>query len=296
MFENCSVMLINENNSPIEICKLELAADAQNKICRIFSDATNEMRTNKTKLHFDGSYKPHKDEYLVIGNFQLCDEIKDAVRNPIGVSSYVDKSGVFPSIKAIFVGKREENGNTEKFTISFQRFRKEQRLTHPNGISIYFQNNTFVQETRFGINVSDIVDCCFDENELQFFSYYYARQVFDLSDYYRSATEDEVIDFANNEKLTIQSVESFKESANTWIRRKIAVINDSGVLKNYTASKIKSFAKAAGIDVKVVNKKILIPTDKEAVKIILGFLDEEAWKGPFSKKTFLANSKRVITN
>ena len=29
-------------------------------------------------------------------------------------------------------------------------------------------------------------------------------------------------------------------------------------------------------------------------KIILGFLDEEAYKGPFSQKTYLANSKRPI--
>ena len=46
------------------------------------------------------------------------------------------------------------------------------------------------------------------------------------------------------------------------------------------------------IDVK--DKKIVIPNDKEKIKIILGFLDEEAYKGPFSQKTFLANSKRQV--
>ena len=34
---------------------------------------------------------------------------------------------------------------------------------------------------------------------------------------------------------------------------------------------------------------------QEQVKIILGFLDEEAYKGPFSQNTYLANSKRRVS-
>lgn len=45
---------------------------------------------------------------------------------------------------------------------------------------------------------------------------------------------------------------------------------------------------------KVSARKIIIPDDKEKVKVILDFLDEEAYKGPFSQKTYLANSKRII--
>lgn len=82
--------------------------------------------------------------------------------------------------------------------------------------------------------------------------------------------------------------------ANTWVRRKIAMINDSEVLINYTASEIKSLAKSVGIDITVENKKVVIPNDKEKIKVILGFLDEEAYKGPFSQNTYLANSKRQI--
>ena len=75
---------------------------------------------------------------------------------------------------------------------------------------------------------------------------------------------------------------------------KIAMINDSQVLDNYSAKEIKSRAKLVGVDIDVKDKKIVIPNDKEKIKIILGFLDEEAYKGPFSQKTFLANSKRQV--
>lgn len=49
-----------------------------------------------------------------------------------------------------------------------------------------------------------------------------------------------------------------------------------------------------GVEIDVKDKKIVIPNDKEKIKIILGFLDEEAYKGPFSQKTFFANSKRQV--
>ena len=82
--------------------------------------------------------------------------------------------------------------------------------------------------------------------------------------------------------------------ANTGIRRKIAMINDSGILENNSAAKIKKLAKSAGVKIDVEDEKIVIPSDKEQLKIILGFLDEEVYKGPFSKATLLANSKRRV--
>ena len=72
------------------------------------------------------------------------------------------------------------------------------------------------------------------------------------------------------------------------------MINDSDVLINYKALEIKNLAKDAGITIVVENEKVVIPNDKEQIKVILGFLDEEAYKGPFSQNTFLANSKRKI--
>ena len=115
-----------------------------------------------------------------------------------------------------------------------------------------------------------------------------------MSEYYRSATDQEVQAFTTSDKLSFEDTETFKNTANTWIRRKIAMINDSDVLGNYKASEIKKLAKDAGITIVVENKKVVIPNDKEQIKVILGFLDEEAYKGPFSQNTFLANSKRRI--
>lgn len=293
MFENCSIIVIANGNHLDELYRLEVDADTQREVCSSFDSALNDLISEKTKISFDGSYKPHNDEFLAIENFQLSDTIKDAIRDPLGVPAYQKENGEFYDIKAIFVGKRIETNDTERFKVAFQRFRKEQYIS-TSWVNLFFTNETFRREKDFGISISDSVDCYYTEGELQFSSFYFARQIFDLSEYYRSATDQEVQAFTTSDKLSLEDTEAFKTVANTWIRRKIAMINDSDVLINYKASEIKNLAKDAGITIVVENEKVVIPNDKEQIKVILGFLDEEAYKGPFSQNTFLANSKRKI--
>lgn len=293
MFENSSVMIIKAGTRREEILRIELDAETQQLICNIFASAKNELIADKSRVPFDGNYKPHNDEILIIDGFLISDEIKDAIRDPLGVAAYVQENQIFPEIKAIFVGERIQTGESEKFNVAFQRFRKEQYISNRRW-NIFFENNMFFHEKRFGISLSDTIDCFFTDGELQFTSFYFARQIFDLSDYYRSATDNEVESFTSSDKLSLENAEAFKRIANTWIRRKIAMINDSGVIAKHTAAEIKGLAAVSGIDIDITDEKIVIPNDREQIKIILGFLDEEAYKGAFSQNTYLANSKRQV--
>jgi hypothetical protein len=87
----------------------------------------------------------------------------------------------------------------------------------------------------------------------------------------------------------------FIEEANTWERRKIASINDSGILSNIPASKIKTLAKQSGISIKVADKKVVLPTDRTERRLVLAFLDEDIYKGVFSQTVFQTNSKKKAT-
>lgn len=293
MFENSSVMVLRANTKEDEVYRIEVDEQTQNTIIASMKSALSELIDEKTPIIFDGSYKPNDDEILKIENYLLSDKIKEAIRDPLGTSSFKKDNNAFPEIKAIFVGERTEVGETEKFNVVFQKFKKEQYISI-KWCNLFFENNTFFREERFGISIADGVDCYYTDKELQFSSFYYARQIFDLSDCYRSATDSEVEAFTTSSKLALDDPGAFKGMANTWIRRRIAMINDSQVLDNYSAKEIKSRARLVGVDIDVKDKKIIIPNDKEKIKIILGFLDEEAYKGPFSQKTFLANSKRQI--
>lgn len=293
MFDNSSIMvLLNEGNeNPVQL--LEVDRNTQDAICKSFAEAAMPLLSGKQIVPFDGSYKPNEDEGLSICNFHLPEVITDAIRNPLGLQTFVYDKNSEPDIRAIFIGVRTEADNTEVFTVAFQRFRKEQYLSTKK-FSLYFENNTFKIDNRWGIGITDTVDCVFTQSELRFSSYFYARQIFDLGEYYRSATDSEVESFSGLELLSISDKGQFQQMADTWIRRKIAAINDSGVLKNNTAAKIKKLAQSCGLEITVTNKKVVIPAEKKKLKEILGFLDDEVYKGAFSEETYITNSKRKV--
>lgn len=300
LFTDCSVFILASDG---KIYRLEVERKAQQDICDTFAASVDSMINGKTLRDFQVNYKPEDDEILRIENFLLPDVIKDAIRNPIGVDSYRKDPDVqdtgdedflgFPEIKAIFVGERIQDETGEHFNIGFQRYRKEQNLI-ALPFRFFFSNDTFKQEKHFGIGITYNLDCYYTDEELQFASFFFARQVFDLRTYYRSASDPEVRDFTQNDALKFDNADAFSSMANTYVRRKIAMINDSEVLKNYTAKQIKSIANNAGIEIKVQENRIVIPADKDGAMEVLAFLDEEAYRGPFSNDLLIANSKRVL--
>ena len=300
VFNDSSVFIMASDD---KIYRLEVDRDAQRAICETFSSSVESMIKGKTPRDYEVNYKAEDDEILRIENFLLPDDIKDAIRNPIGVEAYKkDKDVVsegdedflgFPEIKAIFVGERTQDKEGEHFNIGFQRYRKEQNLA-ALPFRFFFSNETFKLEKHFGIGITYNLDCYYTHGELQFSSFYFARQVFDLREYYRSASDPEVEQFTENEALNFENPATFGSIANTYVRRKIAMINDSKVLERYTAKEIKDIASSSGIDIKVQDDKVLIPADKDAALEVLAFLDEEAYRGPFSNDLLLANSKRVL--
>lgn len=291
MFEGNSVFVLSKDD---KVKKLDLVHSVQNSICATFSLGCEGL-LGKEAVEFDGSYKPNDDECLYIRGFILPQNIKEAIRNPIGIDSFNPfKDDEIEDIKAIFTGSCESADEKEIFKAAFQKFKKEQHIqsTHYN---LFYSEGTFRQEKSKGLSITDAIDCIFINDNLKFSSFYYARQIFALNEYYRIATDNEVERFIKNERLSIGDVDIFKQiSDNTWIRRKIAMINDSNVLSDNSVEKIQNSAKQIGLKIEVRNKKLVLPNNKEDLKNVLGFLDEEAYQGPFSQNTYLANSKRKI--
>lgn len=293
MFVNSSIMVLLDdgNENPVQL--LEVDKTTQTAICGSFSHTAEPLLSGKQIVPFDGSYKPNEDEGLSIYNFHLPEVITDAVKNPLGLQTFVYNKGEEPDIRAIFIGERREVDNTEIFNVAFQRFRKEQYLSTKK-FSLFYNQDTFIRENRWGIGITDTIDCVFTQTELRFSSYFYARQIFNLNEYYRSATDAEVQNFSGLDLLSITDKDQFQSMADNSIRRKIAAINDSGVLKNNPATKIMKLAQSCGLELTLENKKLIIPTDKKKLKEILSFLDDEVYKGAFTEETYITNSKRKV--
>lgn len=289
MFGKSSIMVLLDNNEEIDIFKLETSREAQNTICSKYAEGFIRMCKEKEKIEFDGNYKPEADEILFIKDYKIEQDIIEAVKNPSSIRTFNPTLENQNRIKVIFTGEIKEG----KINIVFQRFKKEQYISN-RGVNLFFDNKTFIEEKRFGICISEEIDCIYSEGDLLFSSYYMARQVFDLKEYYRTATDDEVEDFTKLKRIRIDDADVFYKQADSHVRKKIASIMDSEVLDKYPAKEIKRIGKNTGVDILIKGNKIVIPKEKKEMKIILGFLDEEVYKGVFSNDTFITNSKRNI--
>ncbi len=289
MFENASVLVMLQDKEKIEVCKMETDRKTQEALCQSYAEACHMMLDGTEHISFDGHYSPSEDETLCVHNFTLDEVIREAVETPAGIASFVPNEANKDKIKAVFIGEVCDG----RMVIAFQKIKKEQYLS-VKGINLFFDNKTFVQEKRFGISISDEIDCIYEDGKLLFKSFFRARQIFNLMEYYREATQGEVERFARMEELAMDNAEIFIGQADSRIRKKIASIIDSGVLEKFSARDIQRMGKQTGIEIAVRNKKVVIPADKKKMKIILGFLDEEVYKGLFSNATYITNSKRSV--
>lgn len=294
MFNNCPLLALIETSKKSfvvkRVCEDRASQDAINKT---FSDATEALKKDKTDVPFDGKYTPQGEdmEILVIQNFQLPTIIQEALRNPQGLEIYSPVDNELPTIKALFVGEYSCENGQDHYTIAFQKFRNDQYITATRH-HLFFTGDTFVKDTRVGITIATTVDCVIKDGNLYFPSFYYAKQIFDLTDYYRVASSQDVQAFLDNDLISMESGTTFVDSADNWERRKIASINDSGVLHSHTAKQIKSLAQKSGVIISIADGHIVLPTDKKERHVVLGFLDEEVYKGAFSDTVFQTNSKR----
>ena len=281
------------NDKSIQIKRVIEDRETQKQINQLFSEASDRLISEKEPVLFDGKYtpQPDDDDYLYIDNFSLPAEIVSAINNPQGLDELEPVDGNLPEIKALFVGQHDRINGVDTYTAAFQKVKSEQYISAAK-LHLLYSGNTFSADNRVGISVGKQIDCLYRDGRLSFASYYYAKQIFELSKYYRVATKDDVQKFVDDAIISMDGGDDFAKAANSWELRKIASIMDSGILKKYSASRIKSLAKQTGFDLAINGKKIVIPTDKKERRIVLGFLDEEVYKGAFSDTVYQTNSKR----
>lgn len=291
MFENQSLFIMLSDCQ--DILRVELDRDTQSVIVNLFTQAMSNYLSEKRMIAYDGCYKPERDELLKIDNFVIPENIVYAVDHPNEMDTFNPNIDDNSKIKAFFIGNNIDN----QHTIVFQKFQKSQNISRA-GINIFYEQNTFRREKRYGLSISKSVDAVYKSNEgFIFSSDFIAKQIFSLSDYYRMATENEVLLFKDSEYLCFEDKNLFESYENDqFIRRKIALIHDSKILKTYSAKQIQTKAtKLLGTNiVKTTKGKLIIPKTKKEVKILLKFLDEEMYRGIFSNALLETNSKTKV--
>jgi len=282
------------NDPARRIVKFELSNPVQSELTDYIKSQEENFDEATEEFEFDGKYKPDAGEVLYINNYDNIDGLEQAVENPLGVEPVDPTEDFFLNIKALFTGYQTPNGTIKILLQNFDR----RKIISTNGLSIFHAGNVYKKIDGIGLTVDHKLTATLEAGKLKFYSFHATRQMFDLSEYYTEATDTDVVDFLQVDIIQTVNPDNFIALADSWVRRKISLVQQSGILQNVPLHEMTAAAIDFGIPFTTVDENgtdvICVPDNKSDLKKLLRFLDEDYYKSPLSKTHFVTNSKRVV--
>jgi len=277
-----------KNNGGVECKRISVPREAQDKITKEFLRLKDNFTKNREEVCFNGGYRADVTEILKIDNFEIDDDIINAIQNPLTLD--IMRKSDINSIKALFCGVWNNNS---KYVL-FQSFDSRKVLSKKKGIPLVHSNNTFKMLSEPIITIGNGLDAICENNKLLFISYHNAKKIFDLSEYYKEATNKDLEDFSKNELFDVKDLSWFIANADSEIRKKVALIQRNRILDVIDYYVLRDSAEELDISLPldVDNEKIKFSNDKKEIKVILSFLNEDIFKSPLTNRRFFTNSKR----
>lgn len=273
----CNFYAIIEDGA---VRKINLTQLITQSIKNVFIENGNLLIDSDTEpIEFDGNYLTSEGEVNFV-SMLLPDRIKEVALNSIGI---LDLDLATDKINTLFWHEND--------IYYFQNFDNRKLLNNKN--VIYYNKQTYSKLEENAFIVENYVNAVFKDNKFYFFSYANANKIFSLIEFYEEATELEIRNFSENDKVSFDE-NWLIDNSNSIIRKQISLIQKNNILSTADTKKIKSSAKKfkLGIDLDT-SGKIILPKDKKICKDILSFLNEQFFFGVISGNKYKTNSKRT---
>ena len=162
------------------------------------------------------------------------------------------------------------------------------------GRALFLKNNTYESIEHPGLTLDKKLSAIYKpaESKLLFRNFRTVNTFLPLSDFYKEASEQEILVVLDHKLLAPEDSNAIATGANQWFRKRFALLKDSGVLDNYSAQEIQSRSNGYDVSVHILNDKIVFPSDKAAAKKLLQFLNEELFRGAITETLYETNSKK----
>ncbi|MFP1824510.1 Kiwa anti-phage protein KwaB-like domain-containing protein [Lonsdalea quercina] len=291
-----ALFVLMDSNVATKILRIELDSNASSTINTIFNNQKLHFESHhSTVLSFYAGYTPSYGECFKLSNFKESAALIDAVTRSTAIPVWDPNKIDAKHIKALFVGIASPQNND---LIAIQTFNKKQILDTSKSfvMKLFSSSNTFSKADNVGFNLDDKLVAIINGSDIFFKSFFKLRSIFDMSNYFEEATDQEVNDFAMHSAFEVPPGFKMDTVADTVIRTKVTLINKSGTLNTQTISTLKSAAQKINfpLQVSLVGgiEKIIIPQEKKAIKALLDFLDEDIFTSEITQTVYKSNSKR----
>lgn len=277
-----------------EKCLLRVPLDqpTQSSLAEAWETQYEVFINEAGEIDFNPGYKPDSHEHFCVSDYELPDWLK---RQDSQVVSDIEDIGrdrsLINSIKGLVAFARDSHGEE---LMLFQNFTASQ-VIQP-GRFLLLEYDTYKSVEQPGLVLDKKLSAVYlpAERKLLFDSFRNVNTFLPLDDYYKEASEEEIREVLSHNLFAHEDLETSVLHANAtqWARTRVAMLQHSGVLEQYTAEEIRSRSAEFDVQVNIQNNKIVFPTNKSAARKLLQFLNEERFRGAITGTLYETNSKK----
>ena len=282
---------IKSKDGKMIIKRIPLNRNLQRNLSKLFtarrSQYIPEDKSNIFKFDDNIHYKPEKGELFVIEDFEMPEDIINAISNPVNVDNITESD--YENVKSILCGRHISNGKSEIIFTAFDS-RKIIKSTKWKTI-IYYRSGTFTDIENKMIVVDEKIDALYSDNNLYFHYFANAKKIFGeiLNKYYREATDEEVKEFSKQ----LFDSEIPADFVDYRARKLIFGIMKSGTPGIQRVLKVGREKFAIELETSS-DGKLKIPKAKKDFKKLLMLLNDDLLESPLTEYKYETNSKRKI--
>jgi hypothetical protein len=275
------------SGEPKAIARVSVTANVQGQLSALFQEQRAAfLSPQRERAEFEAGFIPDEDQLSYIVGYEPPQHITTALNNPTNCDPLSFQGDDPPRIKGVAAF------DTESHEILFQAFDRR-RVLSLKGFSLVLSGATYRRLVEPGLTLDSKLVAAVAEGRLFFDSYFAAARVLDLTAYYREATREDLVSFYGLPLFAVENQEELVEGADSWTRRKIAAIMESGILTGKSVQEIQKAAKGfENVTVKIIKKRLVLPSDKKELKMLVRFLAEDLYVSVISGTKYLASSKK----
>jgi len=275
------------------VALIVLSQSVQHDLTELFAEQRTKFLSDAKLVAWDPGYEPSPGEDLFIEPFEPPAAVTNALTNPAGQERLSFDVEILKEIRGIITGV----WTSKEHWLSAQVFDRR-RLLSPTSFSLLHEHGTFVRLQEPGLTLDWQLAAAVDAGRLVFHSFNVVRRLFNMMAYFAEATDQQVRDLATHHAVLVEDVDTFVRDADTWTRKKIALIERSEILDTQRPRQVAKVASEYGLQLTIAKvdgkDKISIPPEKKEMKAVLQFLDEDYFTSSLTHTQFVTNSKRKL--
>lgn len=282
-----NLFVLIKNNGEMGLQRIPLNANVQQEINDDLIDQSINVLAEKEEIPYSGDYKASSDEVFSIDNFEIPNQITEALNNTLDVEIF-DINNYEGKISAI-VSKSDDAENN---FIGFQNF--DTRKVINRGLSLWFSNDVYGRYNEKGISIPTKMDVLYKDDKIYFQSFLLANKILNLGSFMEIATQEDVDTFVENEVFEFEDAVGFRDDLTSTMKKKLRLIIQSGLMDHVDSNTI--YCRARDMDVEFElnddGSKLKIPRDKKKTKELIQLLNEDYFISILTATKYITNSKR----